>query len=87
MDRHFDIPYKDKFEEGVFRKRIQFMYGGKLCQIRFRYKGKNPEAALDRFPTAKIIIQDDNGFYISAEVFDNCIDMWIRSQGDLVEIL
>ena len=27
LDRHFDIPYKDRFEEGEFRKRIQFMYG------------------------------------------------------------
>ena len=27
---HFRIPYKDRFEEGEFRKRIQFMYGGKL---------------------------------------------------------
>ena len=26
----FNIPYKDRFEEGEFRKRIQFMYGGPL---------------------------------------------------------
>lgn len=28
LREHFSIPYKDRFEEGEFRKRIQFMYGG-----------------------------------------------------------
>lgn len=87
LDRHFDIPYKDKFEEGEFRKRIQFMYGGKLRMIRFIFKGNNPEAVLDRLPTAIITDQNEKGYYISAEVFGNGIDMWIRSQGDLIEVL
>lgn len=30
LDEHFRIPYKDRFEEGEFRKRVQFMFGGKL---------------------------------------------------------
>lgn len=30
LEEHFHVPYKDRFEEGEFRKRIQFMYGGKL---------------------------------------------------------
>ncbi len=87
LDKHFDIPYKDKFEEGEFRKRIQFMYGGQLRMIRFIFKGKNPEAVLDRLPTAIITDQNEKGYYISAEVFGNGIDMWIRSQGDLIEVL
>jgi len=87
LDKHFDIPYKDKFEEGEFRKRVQFMYGGKLRVIRFKYKGKNPEAVLDRLPTSIIISQDEEGYTITAEVFGDGIDMWIRSQGDLIEIL
>lgn len=87
LDRHFDVPYKEKFEEGEFRKRIQFMYGGKLRMIRFLFKGNNPEAVLDRLPTATITGQNEKGYYISAEVFGNGIDMWIRSQGDLIEVL
>lgn len=86
-DKHFDIPYKNKFEEGEFRKRVQFMYGGKLRVIRFKYKGKNPEAVLDRLPTSKIIAQDEDGYTITAEVFGDGVDMWIRSQGDLIEII
>ena len=30
LDEKFHIPYSSRFEEGEFRKRIQFMYGGKL---------------------------------------------------------
>ena len=30
LDERFRVPYKDRFQEGEFRKRVQFMYGGKL---------------------------------------------------------
>ena len=87
LDKHFDIPYKDKFEEGEFRKRVQFMYGGRLRMLKFKYTGRNPEYILDRLPTSQIIKHDESGFYISAEVFGDGVDMWIRSQGDLIEML
>ncbi|MCM1480597.1 MAG: WYL domain-containing protein, partial [Muribaculaceae bacterium] len=87
LERHFDIPYRDRFEEGEFRKRIQFMYGGRLRRIKFLYKGVNPEAVLDRLPTAKVIEETDEGFVITAEVFGDGVDMWVRSQGDLVKML
>lgn len=84
-DEHFSVPYEDRFEEGEFRKRVQFMYGGKLQKIKFYYKGQSVEAVLDRLPTAKIVQQDEQGYLICAEVFGKGIDMWLRSQGDLVE--
>lgn len=84
-DKHFSVPYQNRFEEGEFRKRVQFMYGGKLQKIKFWYKGPSVEAVLDRLPTAKILQHDDNGYLISAEVFGKGIDMWLRSQGDMVE--
>ena len=87
LDKHFEIPYKDRFEEGEFRKRIQFMYGGKLRRIKFRYTGRNVEAVLDRLPTAKILEKDDAGYLLTAEVFGDGIDMWVRSQGDVVEMV
>lgn len=87
LDRHFDIPYRDRFEEGEFRKRIQFMYGGRLRRIKFLYKGKNVDSVLDRLPTAKIIEHLEKGLVISAEVFGDGVDMWLRSQGDMVEII
>lgn len=84
-DRHFNVPYQNRFEEGEFRKRVQFMYGGKLQKIKFWYKGPSVEAVLDRLPTAKILQHDGSGYLISAEVFGKGINMWLRSQGDMVE--
>lgn len=51
----FFIPYSNRFEEGEFRKRIQFMYGGKLQNITFMYYGSDVDSVLDRLPTAKIL--------------------------------
>ena len=87
LDEHFQIPYRDRFEEGEFRKRVQFMYGGKLQRVKFRYTGQSLDAVLDRLPTAEIVSQDDTGWIITAEVFGKGIDMWLRSQGELVELV
>lgn len=87
LDRHYAIPYKDRFEEGEFRKRIQFMFGGKLRKIRFTYSGPSVEAVLDRLPTAVIEKEEEGTYTIYAEVFGDGIDMWIRSQGDAVKVI
>ncbi len=86
LDEKYDIPYADRFEEGEFRKRIQFMYGGKLRRVRFKYSGYSVEAILDRLPTAKIEKEEDGVYTISAEVFGDGIDMWLRSQGENVKV-
>ena len=86
-NKHYNVPYASRFEEGEFRKRVQFMFGGELRKIRFYYKGANPEHVLDRLPTAEIIEKNEKGFLITAEVFGSGIDIWIRSQGDLVEVV
>lgn len=85
LNEHFRVPYARRFEEGEFRKRVQFMYGGRLERIRFRYTGPSLEAVLDRLPTAQVFSTEENGWIISAEVFGKGIDMWLRSQGDWVE--
>lgn len=87
LDERFHMPYSSRFEEGEFRKRIQFMYGGKLQKIKFKYSGNDIDYILDRLPTARILSEEDGKFIVSAEVFGKGIDMWIRSQGDLVEML
>lgn len=84
----FSIPYRDRFEEGEFRKRIPFMYGGKLQKSRFRYTGPDINAVLDRLPTAKAVKQEDGSYVVDVEVFGPIgLNMWLKSQGDYVEIL
>lgn len=84
LPEKFNIPYANRFEEGEFRKRIQFMYGGKLQRVRFNYSGNSVEAVLDRLPTAQIENKKEGVYTITAEVFGKGIEMWLRSQGDMV---
>ena len=87
LEEHFKVPYKDRFQEGEFRKRVQFMYGGKLERIRFKYTGPSIEAVLDRLPTARILSQDAEGWIVEAEVFGSGIEMWLGSQGSCVKVI
>lgn len=87
LDEHFHVPYADRFEEGEFRKRIQFMFGGELRTIKFIYKGLSIEAVLDRFPTAEVLNHDDKGWLVKAEVYGDGVDIWLRGQGDLIEVV
>lgn len=82
----FRIPYEDKFNDGQFRKRVQFMYSGELRRVKFEYSGPSIEAVLDRLPTAEILSKKDGCYTVSAEVYGNGIDMWLRGQGEKVEV-
>ena len=87
LDEHFRVLYSSRFEEGEFRKRVQFMYGGKLQTVRFKYKGSSIEAVKDRLPTAEIEKYEDGVYTVKAEVFGKGIERWIRGQGDAVEVV
>lgn len=87
LDEQYYIPYKDRFEEGEFRKRVQFMYGGKLQKVKFRYTGDSIESVFDRLPTAKAREDGNGGYIVEAEVFGKGIDMWLRSQGNNIKMI
>lgn len=87
LDTRFHLPYSNRFEEGEYRKKIQFMYAGALQKIRFKYTGWNVNAILDRLPTAKIVEKGAHSYIIEAEVFGKGILMWLLSQGKYVQIL
>ena len=63
------------------------MYGGKLERIKFKYTGPSIEAVLDRLPTAEIMSQDAEGWVVEAEVFGKGIEMWLRSQGNQIDVI
>ena len=87
LNLKFKLPYANRFQEGEFRKRVQFMYPGGLMRISFRYSGQNVNAILDRLPTARVVSTQEDGCIVEAEVFGKGIMMWLLSQGDKVEIL
>lgn len=87
QEERFKVNYADRFEEGEFRKKIQFMQSGPLMDITFRFSGASLQAVLDRLPTASVVSQDDDGAIIEAKVFGKGIKMWLLSQGPFVEVL
>lgn len=86
LNEHFRIPYAERFEEGEFRKRVQFMYGGKLRKVKFHYSGLSIESVLDRLPTAEVTKAGD-GYDVTAEVYGDGVEMWMRSQGQNIVVL
>lgn len=79
--------YTNRFQEGKFRKQVQFMTGGRLRKIKFFYKGTSIEAVLDKIPTAKVLEKSKDTYLISAQAFGNGIDRWILSQGEAIEVI
>lgn len=86
-EKYIPTLYKNRFQEGVFRKQVQFMTGGKLRKLKFIYKGSSIEALLDKIPTAKAKEISVNTYEIKAEIFGDGIDRWILSQGNAIEII
>lgn len=87
LEQHFSISYAQRFQEGEFRKRVQFMFGGKLRRIRLKCRAYALEAVLDKLPTAEVEQECEDGFIVRAEVYGDGVDMWVKSQGDAVEVL
>ena len=87
LEEGFSIAYCKRFEEGEFRKRVQFMQPGSLLRIKFKYWGKSLEAIMDRLPTAKVVGRGGNSTLVEAEVFGQGIKMWLLSQGEYLEVL
>jgi len=87
LDEKFKVLYANRFEEGEFRKRVQFMYAGRLLSIRLKYYGDNPEPILDRLPTARVVEQYEHECILEAEVYGKGCLMWLLSQGSNVEII
>lgn len=87
IDATFQIPYADRFKEGEYKNRIQYMFGGKEEYIRFTYTGYSIEAVLDRLPTAKARKQGENTWLVEADIQGEGILMWLLSQGSRVNVL
>lgn len=88
LNIRFKVKYSDRFEEGEFRKRVQFMYTGNLLHIQFYFNGASIQAVLDRLPTATVIKQHpQKGYLISAEVYGEGIQMWLLSQKEAIEVI
>ncbi|WP_160690076.1 WYL domain-containing protein [Clostridium sp. C2-6-12] len=87
IGQRFYINDCKRFEDGEFRKRIQFMYQGKLSKVKFEYCGVSIEHILDRLPTAEIKQVTENKYLVETEVYGQGIIMWILSQGKNIKLI
>ncbi|AAO35307.1 conserved protein [Clostridium tetani E88] len=87
FEEYFYISQKNRFEEGEFRKKMQFMSSGGLINIKFYYWGPSLELVLDRLPTAEVIGEENNKYLIKANVLGKGIITWLLSQKNFLEVL
>lgn len=85
-EEHFSVPYAERFEEGEFRKRVQFMYGGKLRKIKLKCMEQKLEAVLDKLPTAEVVRKEKQYYIVQAEVFGDGAEMWLKGQENVLII-
>lgn len=85
--KHFELGREYDFDEGELRDKIQFMRPGKYRKIKFSYNGPSVQAVLDKIPTARIIDVDGDKKIIEAETYGIGINMFLLSQGSMVQAL
>ena len=86
-EKYTSIFYKTRFQEGEFRKQVQFMTGGKLRKLKINCLPYLVEALLDKIPTAKIEKKNGDTYLISAKVYGNGIDRWMFGQEGIIEVI
>lgn len=86
-DKKYKVDYSKRFQDGEFRKLIQFMQTGELERIKFKFTGGSIEAVLDRLPNAKVVKEKQGEYIVETNMFGKGIKMWLLSQGDSVEVL
>ncbi len=75
------------FQEGEFRKSIQFMQKDDLIKTKFELKGESVEVILDRVPTANLIKKEKGKYLLEAKVYKRGIKMWFLSQGKKIKVI
>ena len=87
LEERFSVEYADRFQAGQYKNKIQFMFGGEVQRIEFKYYGPSIEAVLDKLPMAEIVEESDGCYTVKAETFGKGILMWLLSQGSKVKVV
>lgn len=83
----YKVEHNKRFQDGEFRKMIQFMQTGELERVKSKFTGGSIEAVMDRLPNSKVIKENNGKYIVNAKVFGKGIKMWFLSQGASVEVL
>lgn len=63
------------------------MRPGEYRKIKFSYNGPSVQAILDKIPTAKVVSVEGDKKIIEAETYGIGINMFLLSQGSMVQVL
>jgi hypothetical protein len=86
-EENFFVDYKQRFKEGEYKNRVQFMFGRKAQNVASIYSGPSIEAVLDKLSMSRVDENEDGTYTVHAETFGKGILMWLLSQGSKVEAL
>lgn len=86
-DKKYKVDYNKRFQDGKFRKSIQFMQTGKLDRVKFRFTGRSIEAVEDRLPYATVVEEKQGEYIVEAKLFGKGIKMWLLSQGESIKVI
>ncbi len=89
LDERYQVQESKRFKEGEYRRRIQFMYGGRLHHLKLLVRDFALEAVCDKLSTAQVTPwgKDDYDYLVEAELFGDGILMWLMGQGDGVKLI
>lgn len=89
LDERYQVQESKRFKEGEYRRRIQFMYGGRLHHLKLLVRNFALEAVCDKLSTAQVSPWGRDGYdhLVEAELFGEGILMWLMGQGDGVKLI
>lgn len=78
--------YKD-YNIGRMKKCIQFMYAGKLMNVKVACRQEAVEAIRDRLPNSHVVGKEYGRTILAARVFGEGFWRWAMQNGDAIEVL
>ena len=80
-------PLYANFRYSDMRPSIQFMYAGKLFEVKLKCKKSALEAVLDRVPKYEIVQEKPDDVLLKVTAFGEGFIRWVAMQGEAVEII
>ena len=86
-DEHYNPKLYDDYNIGRMKKCIQFMYAGKLMNVKVACRPEVVEPVRDRLPNSHVVGKDRERTILSARVFGDGFWRWAMQYGDALEVL
>lgn len=86
-DEHYNPKLYKDYNIGRMKKCIQFMYAGKLMNVKVACRQEAVEAIRDRLPNSHVVGKENGRTILSARVFGEGFWRWAMQNGDAIEVL